>query len=66
MTNETYNDQGAECPYCGHVNRAADSDGELYNESIGEWECGDCCKPFVVRTHVSWTWASIPYEDVQP
>ncbi len=31
---ENYSTDGAICPYCGHIDRASDSDGLLYNEEM--------------------------------
>ena len=38
---DNYSTHAAICPYCGHENDACDSDGMLYDEGIGEYECGD-------------------------
>lgn len=65
MDEETYSTDGAECPYCGHMNAACDSDGQLYNEAIDEWDCGSCSKPFRVSVYVSHSWTCTPYEDLR-
>ncbi len=55
---EHYSIHGAVCPHCGHVSAASDSDGGLYDESITEWECGECLSEFNVRAHNQWSWTS--------
>lgn len=56
---ETYgNSEGPECPFCGHLNRACDSDGLLYNERIEQYDCGDCGKTFNVGVNVSFSWSA--------
>lgn len=62
---ETFSTDGAECPYCGHLNNPADGDGGLYNESLDEWECDDCGKAFNVDVYVSHSWTCTPYDDIE-
>lgn len=64
MAEETFSTDGAECPYCGNVDHASDSDGMLYSESTDEWECGLCGNPFLVSLHVSHSWTATPYDNV--
>lgn len=53
----TWDDKiGPICPWCGHLNKASDSDGILYNESTTSYECGECCKEFKVRVHITFCW----------
>ena len=42
--NETYNDDGLECPSCGKVDTDAWELGDGF-EGCGETECGYCDKP---------------------
>lgn len=56
---ETYEkDDGPVCPYCGHHNRACNSDGILYSESTTEYDCGDCGKVFDVGVSISFSWTA--------
>ncbi|MBO9428189.1 hypothetical protein [Sulfitobacter sp. R18_1] len=64
MTEETYSTDGAECPYCGHVDDADNSDGALYSDDMDEWTCGSCNKPFKVSLYIHYTWTATPYDDV--
>ena len=42
---ETYSDDGLECPYCNNVNHVEGEDqGSL--EGGTEWDCADCGKKF--------------------
>lgn len=41
---DTYNNQGVECPYCGHVHHI---EGESYSEHPEEMECHECEKSFM-------------------
>jgi hypothetical protein len=55
---QTYeNDDGPVCPWCGALNRASDSDGALYSESIDEWECDHCGKMFELSVGISFSWS---------
>lgn len=56
---ETYdNSEGPICPFCGYMNKACDSDGYLYSESIDEYDCGDCGKKFDVSVGVMFSWSA--------
>lgn len=59
----TYSRHGAECPYCGHMNRPEDSDGGLYDEGRTEWECNGCEKEFRMSVYVSHSWTCEPMDD---
>ncbi len=59
---DRYSHLGAECPYCGHMNLASDSDGGLYDEGRSEWECDACEDEFLVSPNNSWTWTTAPKE----
>lgn len=52
-----YSTDGAICPYCGHLNSAADDNYQLYSEDTCDWECGICSEAFNVEvfTRHSWT-----------
>jgi ribosomal protein S27AE len=65
MAEETYSTDGAECPHCGHVSRAEDSDGALYSESTDQWECGGCGKPFIVSVYVRHSWTCTPFDETE-
>lgn len=56
MSETHRSERGAICPHCGHLNSASDSDGILYDESLCEYECGECEKTFRVRANVTWMW----------
>lgn len=58
-----YSTDGAICPYCGHLERASDSDGGLYDESRCEWECGECLSEFRVSAYNRWSWTTQKLED---
>jgi hypothetical protein len=60
MENETYSTDAAICPYCGYENRPEDSDGILYDENTGSYECGDCAKAFKVRVCSWFSWMCEP------
>lgn len=55
---DNYSTSAAICPYCGHENYAADSDGLLYDEGIVEYECGDCGETFQVSAYCQWSWTT--------
>ena len=55
---DNYSTEGAICPYCGHLERASDSDGMLYDESRCEYECGQCGEEFRVSAYNSWSWTT--------
>lgn len=52
-----YNDAGAECPKCGHVDRDA-WEWENGNEACGEYECPKCGHEFMVSRTLSVTYKS--------
>lgn len=58
MEDETFSTHGAICPFCGHLNRASDSDGLLYDESLYEWECAECGETFALTAFVQWSWTA--------
>lgn len=45
ITNDTYNSDGVECPYCGYVDKDSWELGDG-GEGCGEIECGECEKLF--------------------
>lgn len=51
-------DAGPICPFCGHLNKACDSDGLLYSESVDEYDCGECSKTFNVSVGISFSWSA--------
>lgn len=55
---EGYSSGGAVCPYCGYLNDPGDSDGELYDESVEESECGNCALTFRCSLYVSHAWTT--------
>lgn len=63
MESETYHDRGALCPYCGHLNHAGNSDGELYDEMIEQYECAACDRFFMVSANNSWSWTCKPIQE---
>lgn len=60
---EHYSTDGAICPFCGHLDRASDSDGMLYDEGRCEWECGECGEEFRVSAYVQWSWTTTRQEE---
>lgn len=46
ITNDTYNSQGVECPFCGHVSNYSYELGDG-GEGCGETDCGRCEKTFI-------------------
>lgn len=36
---ETYEHDGARCPYCGHLHIPEHDNWELFDENTSEWEC---------------------------
>lgn len=56
VTYETEN--GPTCPFCGELNKASDSDGRLYDESITTWSCDSCGNDFDVGVSCSYTWTA--------
>jgi DNA-directed RNA polymerase subunit RPC12/RpoP len=55
---DNYSTDGAICPYCGHLARASDSDGMLFDESLCEYECGTCGEEFRVSAYNRWSWTT--------
>ena len=55
---DNYSTEGAICPHCGHMNEASDSDGLLYDEGLGDWECDECEEVFEVSAYVQWSWTT--------
>lgn len=56
---ETYeSDDGPACPHCGHVNKASDSNGRLYEEGEHDKTCENCEQEFVVDVSISYAWYS--------
>ena len=55
---ELYSTVGAICPHCGHLERASDSDGLLYDEQRCEYECGSCGVEFRVSAFNQWSWTT--------
>jgi DNA-directed RNA polymerase subunit RPC12/RpoP len=63
---ETYElSTGPACPYCGHMERACDSDGLLFSEDTTEWDCGDCGKTYDVGVNISFSWSASRQEGKQ-
>ena len=61
---ETYdNDEGVICPYCGCMNKACDSDGMLYSESITEYDCDECSREFEVSVGIHFSWKGSRLDD---
>lgn len=60
MSEETWGDHAAICPYCKYLNDPCDSEGELYDESTTTWECGECEREFAVSVYKSFTWTCRP------
>lgn len=60
---ETWSDNGAVCPHCGHLNNPNDDSYALYDEGNEEWECGECETSFVVRVHIKYSWICEPKEE---
>ena len=58
---ETYSEDGMECPYCGKVNKPDNASD--YDEDEGSQWCGGCEKEFVTSCHVSHLWTSRAIED---
>jgi len=54
-TEETSNNYGVQCPFCGHVNRDSRELGDG-GEGCGETECGKCEKPFLWIRRISVTY----------
>ena len=52
ITNDTYNSEGVECPFCGHIDKDSWELGDG-GEGTGEIECGDCEKTFTWERHIS-------------
>lgn len=56
---KTYdNREGPICPFCGHLNKASDSDGLLYNEGLDDYECDACGKRFYLSICISFSWSA--------
>lgn len=53
---EQWDDEGAICPYCGHLNKPEDDDYQLYDQSIDEFTCNNCDKSFLIDLHISYSW----------
>lgn len=61
---ETRDDsQGPICPYCGHLNRASDSGGHLYNSDIEEYDCEECQRVFDLNVRITYTWETSRREE---
>jgi DNA-directed RNA polymerase subunit RPC12/RpoP len=60
---QTFNNHGVECPYCGYVDRDS---WEWCDESgDDEHECGSCSKVFAACVSVSVTYTGTPTEKDQ-
>ena len=46
----TYNDEGAECPYCG---RTDDVESSSYDEDSREYECESCSKKYYLHQSIT-------------
>jgi len=55
---EGWSDEGAVCPYCGHVDLAKNSEGYLYNEASETNSCVRCGKDYKMELHVSHSWST--------
>lgn len=62
---DNYSTHGAVCPFCGHLDRASDSDGLLYDEGRCDWECGACGEDFIVQAYNQWSWTTKKSEDFE-
>lgn len=60
MSFENYNEDGAICPHCGHLNKADSDSYELFKESTCHWSCGDCDEVFNVEVHIDYSWTTAP------
>lgn len=60
MSYDNYSDEGAICPYCGHLNKADGDSASLFSERTCEWQCEDCEEEFLVDVYVSHSWTTAP------
>ncbi len=52
ISENTYNDKGVECPYCGHIDKDSWELGDG-GEGCGETECGECEKTIIWVRNIS-------------
>ena len=55
---EQYSNEGAICPYCGHLHEPGDVDYVIYNESLETLTCDHCGKDFNVSLYISYSWTT--------
>lgn len=54
------------CPHCGHVSYVADQEWyHLYDEGEHDVECPACERPFIVSTHVTYTFCTDEQDDLE-
>lgn len=62
---ETYNDEGPECPYCKHVHDSANDPETYYETEYTDFQCKKCNKVFDWSLYTSYAWTGIPKEGVE-
>lgn len=60
MAEETYSDEGPQCPYCGRQYTA--DDPGYYRDDYTEEDCDNCGKKFSVSVNHSVSWACEPID----
>lgn len=63
MAAETFDTASPVCPYCGY--RHDHDGGFFYDESLTEYTCEACDKPFDMRVYTSTSWTCTP-QDTTP
>ncbi len=63
MSDEFYNGDCIECPYCGHRRYVKYDTPDGLSEDTVSWECGECAREFNLRLHVSYTYVTSKQAD---
>ena len=57
MSNETWSNDGMECPYCGHVNEPEEAMD--YSEDPTTHYCDSCGSEFTATCFISYSWTGL-------
>ena len=55
---DTYNSDGPECPYCGHVHNPDEEPSHYYNQASETSSCSSCGTDFQMEVSISYSWTT--------